>query len=1049
MKRLGRSGLGGKRRITIALCLVALSTLVLGQGHVKTDHEDSLSLAKASASSLVESSGSSALNPQATEVRAADGTTHNSFNVQSDESENAGSSSENSYDPTLEAEKAYKQALVTLSSIPSFTQTPYSSSLLDAQPNSLLAQLFPNQQGPIASTIRIIYKLRQQTWLPSFVRTILGKDGVGGGGGSRKEEELRGKAVKIVDLLEHAVELGHMDALYKLAQVSLFHLFPLLHDTTRAFEAYSTHAQFTGNATSQAMVAFFYATGYDNVTAVDQAKALLYYTFAAHGGDQGAQMTLGYRHWAGIGVNDDCGFALDWYQMAAEQSMEKFLSGPPGGRTLLHTTTRLSDLDGGVYGPGSSVASTGPNAHRAVIKAASARQAGETWEDVLEYYMFNADRGEIDFSYRLGKIFYQGSIYALPGGAASGGEGVGAIPRDYARARSYFLRIARQIWPRDAPGTPSPPPRQELKEDGTLSFAAASAGFLGRMYLRGEGMKQDYTLAKMWFERGAEYGEKECHNGLGIIMRDGLVDGKKDMKAAVAHFMIAANQELAEAQVNLGKYQYHRGDLKLATTYFESAIRHGSPFEPYFYLAKIHAAAARNPSSPSHHVQGSCAMAVSSFKLVSERGAWGDDPVRDGEARWKLGTDRAREDAMLRWGIASERGIETAQNNLAYILDQDKSILRFTRFAPFTPSNDTARLALTQYMRSAYQRNFDALVKVGDYYFHGLGVPEEEFDKRAERAAAFYQSAVDTQVSALAMWNLGWMYENGIGVPQDFHLAKRHYDLALETNSEAYLPVVLSLVKLHVRSIWHTLMGGQNGLALWPAEEPDPSNPDQPTLSGKHRQSEQHHGASDEFDVSPQRGDEEFVDAGGDDAQWYKGKARDDHKRRMRTTAEERRLGEEEDPIEWARERRAAEERERDREGGDYDFGPEDYFDSAIRGPGRREHHQHQQNQEEVEVDDFTETMLLVGLCLLVSALMYIRGQWFERRRREEEERRRVAGGGVAGGQAQPQPQPQQNAGGAGNANANGAGDVGAGANEGGMLPPAGDPARADWAVLR
>ena len=126
---------------------------------------------------------------------------------------------------------------------------------------------------------------------------------------------------------------------------------------------------------------------------------------------------------------------------------------------------------------------------------------------------FNADRGEIDFSYRLGRIFYQGSIYALPGGAASGGEGVGAIPRDYVRARAYFLRIARQVWPRDAPGAPNPPPKQELKEDGTVSFAAASAGFLGRMYLRGEGVKQDFGLAKMWFERGAEYGDKESQIG--------------------------------------------------------------------------------------------------------------------------------------------------------------------------------------------------------------------------------------------------------------------------------------------------------------------------------------------------------------------------------------------------------------------------------------------------------------------------------------------------------------------------------------------------------
>lgn len=76
------------------------------------------------------------------------------------------------------------------------------------------------------------------------------------------------------------------------------------------------------------------------------------------------------------------------------------------------------------------------------------------------------------------------------------------------------------------------------------------------MYLRGEGVKQDVVLAKMWFERGADYGEKESHNGLGIIWRDGLVDGKKDMKKALVHFAAAAQQEVAEAQVNLGKAHF-------------------------------------------------------------------------------------------------------------------------------------------------------------------------------------------------------------------------------------------------------------------------------------------------------------------------------------------------------------------------------------------------------------------------------------------------------------------------------------------------------------
>ena len=90
----------------------------------------------------------------------------------------------------------------------------------------------------------------------------------------------------------------------------------------------------------------------------------------------------------------------------------------------------------------------------------------------------------------------------------------------------------------------------------TSGYAAAAAGYIGRMFLRGEGVRQDPALAKMWFERGAEFGEKESHNGLGIIWRDGLVDGRKDMKKEMQHVNVAAGQDLAEAQVHVGKYHY-------------------------------------------------------------------------------------------------------------------------------------------------------------------------------------------------------------------------------------------------------------------------------------------------------------------------------------------------------------------------------------------------------------------------------------------------------------------------------------------------------------
>lgn len=99
-------------------------------------------------------------------------------------------------------------------------------------------------------------------------------------------------------------------------------------------------------------------------------------------------------HWLGTGVqlNNVCFTMIHClpelkYVPVFTSAMNKFISGPPGGRTLPQTATRLSDLAGGIYGPGASVASTGLNTHRPAIKAGIARAAGETWEDVLEYYL--------------------------------------------------------------------------------------------------------------------------------------------------------------------------------------------------------------------------------------------------------------------------------------------------------------------------------------------------------------------------------------------------------------------------------------------------------------------------------------------------------------------------------------------------------------------------------------------------------------------------------------------------------------------------------------
>lgn len=143
--------------------------------------------------------------------------------------------------------------------------------------------------------------------------------------------------------------------------------------------------------------------------------------------------------------------------------------------------------------------------------------------------------------------------------------------------------------------------------------------------------------------------------------------------------------------------------------------------------------------------------------------------------------------------------------------------------------------------------------------------------------------------------------------------------------------------------------------------------------------------------------EERAVEEFEDDGKWYIGKASEDFRRRRQgETGRTAAAAEEEDDLvqvsissvvilphtflsstQWARERRNA-ENERDS-----DYGPEDYFEAAMLGGHRREE----------EVDEFTETMLLVALCALVALLIYVRTRIVRRARGQEQEQQQDQGG--------------------------------------------------------
>lgn len=573
---------------------------------------------------------------------------------------------------------------------------------------------------------------------------------------------------KAVKLLEGAARDGQPDAIFLLAEMNFFGNYTHPRNYKEAFRRYDELASMNGNSSAQHMLGFMYATGIGGSVERNQAKALMYHLFSALGGNTRSQMTTAFRHHTGVGTPRNCNEAAFWYKEVAEKAIQYSRSGPPGGVALQRDAYRLADEIGGVYGEGASVVSSGLYAN----KAGPSSDTHAAFDDVLEYLDLMSRKGDLKATFTLGRLHYEGSR---------------TMRRNLRTARAYFMVVARKHWAKDG---------SIITEDnGVGKFAAKAAGYLGRMFLRGEGMEQSFEKALAWFRRGLANGDALCQYQLGLMYLQGL-GVRKDALTAADYFKQAAIQDFASAQVRLAQLFLDQGDIQTATQFFEMAARHNH-IEALYHLAEI--------SNNGVGRERSCSLATYYYKLVAEKVETIHSAFDEANSAYE---DGDAETALVTYMMAAEQGYESAQVNVAYMLDEYKSIISLDSLIPWSKKRSAllrnAVLALVYWTRSAKQSNIDSMVKMGDYYLGGYGVESD-----SEKAATCYQTAADTLQSAQALWNLGWIHENGLGVEQDFHLAKRFYDQALETNQEAYLPVKLSLAKLRLRSFWNTITNGK------------------------------------------------------------------------------------------------------------------------------------------------------------------------------------------------------------------------------------------------
>lgn len=241
-------------------------------------------------------------------------------------------------------------------------------------------------------------------------------------------------------------------------------------------------------------------------------------------------------------------------------------------------------------------------------------------------------------------------------------------------------------------------------------------------------------------------------------------------------FTQAADQGWVDGQLQLGNMYYYgigvKRDFKLANKYFSLASQSGHVLA-FYNLGQMHASGIG--------MMRSCPTAVELFKNVAERGKWSERLM----VAYQDYRGYKFDEAFMQYAFLGELGYEVAQSNAAFLLDRNEVKLFDS------PREDLVR-ALQFWSRAAAQGYSAAQVKLGDYYYYGLGTGNIDY----ETAATHYRMASEQQHNAQAMFNLAYMHEQGLGMKRDIHLAKRFYDLAAETNADAKIPVALALMKL-------------------------------------------------------------------------------------------------------------------------------------------------------------------------------------------------------------------------------------------------------------
>jgi TPR repeat protein len=561
-----------------------------------------------------------------------------------------------------------------------------------------------------------------------------------------------------------------------------------------------------------------------------EAKAVLYYTFAAMNGDVEANAIMAHRTHHGVGTPKSCLKAAKYAKVAADAVAQ----GYSAGVQRIFDTTKLGDDTERVR------QNTGRNnfdihlmqADQGVAQSCMIVGMAYTYglmgapqdaDLAVEYYTKALKLGEKAAYGALGQLYLHGAP-----------DGHSKVKRNIELAKKLFAKGAEDTNQATGHGTSLNGLGYlhaigAMSPDGTHDWAKAfdlfkksadqgnSEGLynLGLLHLNGKGTKRDVDVARTLLQQARITGSVLARYQLANL--DLFRLGKDAGNCMSALHLFAEVNERGRWRVRADHAKEHY-----------AAAEYGAALLDYLYLAEqgvghaLHNAAHILSSDSDHNIALLAQWDTKSHRKGAQR--QGDAHHGDLRAVSQPALTPAAATGASEESVASASAADGASTGSAVLDDPDT--------APLHPRDVVLHAIL---WRAVQLGDRHAHLKLGDNYYYGRGTT-----RSLRRAEEHYLQSAQAG-SAEGNFNVALTYQYGSRyTKQDFHLAKRHFDAALAADPNGFFAVKLALLRLNLVWWWqHFAPKASPPVRDGAAATPEPPSPGHELPSAPHAEAEE------------------------------------------------------------------------------------------------------------------------------------------------------------------------------------------------------------------